>query len=122
MPEQKKITIPRDVVIVGSEFGGSVSTCRLTTAERDGLVLERGHGWDPKDYPREPGDAWIWDVDEPERQNGWIDLRILDEMWAAQGAGVGGGSLIYANVSIDAPPEAFDDGWPKGISTVELAP
>lgn len=114
--------MPRDVVIVGSGFGGSVSACRLAAAGRDVLVLERGREWDPKDYPREPGDAWIWDVDEPERQNGWIDLRILDEMWVAQGAGVGGGSLIYANVSIDAPPEAFDDGWPKGISAAELAP
>src|SRR5512132_2431399 len=41
----------------------------------------------PEVYPREPDDAWIWDEDEPESQNGWTDLRFLDDMWVAQGAG-----------------------------------
>ena len=111
-----------DAVIVGSGFGGAVSACRLAEAGRDVLVLERGREWAPEDYPREPGDAWIWDVDEPHRQNGWIDLRIMDDMWVVQGAGVGGGSLIYANISIDAPDEAFDDGWPAAIDAAELRP
>jgi cholesterol oxidase len=111
-----------DAVIVGSGFGGAVAACRLAEAGRDVLVLERGREWAPQDYPREPGDDWIWDVDEPHRQNGWIDLRIMDDMWVAQGAGVGGGSLIYANVSVDAPDGAFDDGWPAAINAQVLRP
>ena len=80
------------------------------------LVLERGRRWTPDTYPREPTDAWIWDQDRPEAQHGWIDLRFMDDMWVAQGAGVGGGSLIYANISIDAKPAAFAAGWPSEIS------
>jgi cholesterol oxidase len=111
-----------DVVVIGSGFGGAVAACRLAAAGRSVLVLERGRRWEPADYPRKPTDAWVWDVDEPERQNGWIDLRVLDQMWIAQGAGVGGGSLIYANVSIDAKPEVFWNGWPLEINGDVLKP
>jgi cholesterol oxidase len=111
-----------DYVIVGSGFGGAVAACRLAEAGRSVLVLERGRRWMPDDYPREPEDAWVWDQDEPQRQNGWIDLRFMDDMWIAQGAGVGGGSLIYANVSIDAKAAAFAAGWPSEITFAALAP
>jgi cholesterol oxidase len=111
-----------DAIIIGSGFGGAVHACRLTEAGLRVLVLERGRRWRPEDYPRSPDDAWIFDIDEPHRQNGWLDLRIFDDMWVAQGAGVGGGSLIYANVSIDAKPETLDTGWPAPISASELAP
>lgn len=111
-----------DVIIVGSGFGGSVHACRLAKAGRSVLVLERGRRWAPEDYPRTPDDAWIYDVDEPENQNGWLDLRMFDDMWVATGAGVGGGSLIYANVSIDAKPETLNTGWPSQINADVLAP
>ncbi len=111
-----------DAVVIGSGFGGAVAAARLSTAGRNVLVLERGRAWRPEDYPRDEDDAWIWDQDEPEKQNGWIDLRILDDMWVAQGAGVGGGSLIYANVSIDADPSVFASGWPSEISHDGLRP
>lgn len=112
----------RDVVIIGSGFGGAVAACRLAEAGRDVLVLERGRDWDPTEYPRDIDDAWIFDIDEPEDQNGWLDLRFLDQMWVAQGAGVGGGSLIYANVSVDAPRVAFASGWPSEINLDVLRP
>lgn len=111
-----------DVVVIGSGFGGAVAACRLSEAGREVVVLERGRDWLPDDYPRGVADAWIFDVDEPERQNGWLDLRILDDMWVAQGAGVGGGSLIYANVSINAPPQIFKSGWPSEITYNTLLP
>lgn len=37
-------------------------------------------------------------------------------MTVVQGAGVGGGSLIYANVSVEAEPFVFDEGWPPEIT------
>lgn len=111
-----------DVIIIGSGFGGAVHACRLAEAGLSVVVLERGRRWAPKDYPRAPDDAWIYDVDEPHKQNGWLDLRILDDMWVAQGAGVGGGSLIYANVSIDAKPQTLNVGWPSPINAATLAP
>lgn len=111
-----------DVIVVGSGFGGAVAAARLSEAGRSVLILERGRAWTPEEYPRVPGDAWIWDQKRPERHNGWIDLRILDDMWVAQGAGVGGGSLIYANVSIDADASVFASGWPSAISYDALKP
>lgn len=111
-----------DVVVIGSGFGGAVAACRLARAGRSVLVLERGRRWAAEDYPRDPGDAWVWDQDEPEHQNGWIDLRFMDDMWVAQGAGVGGGSLIYANVSIDAKPSSFTSNWPSEINYDVLKP
>ena len=62
-----------DVIVIGSGFGGAVTACRLAEGGMRVLVLERGRRWEPKDYPREPGDAWIWDQNKPERRNGWLD-------------------------------------------------
>lgn len=111
-----------DTVVIGSGFGGAVAACRLAEAGRSVVVLERGRRWTPEQYPRGPDDDWIYDIDEPQRQNGWIDMRFLDDMWVVQGAGVGGGSLIYANVSIDAPASVFESGWPSQITLEELQP
>jgi cholesterol oxidase len=111
-----------DVIVVGSGFGGAVTACRLAESGRKVLVLERGRRWQPEDYPRGAGDAWLWNHLEPEKHNGWIDLRVLDDMSVAQGAGVGGGSLIYANISVEAEPRAFAVGWPEEIDYDELRP
>ena len=111
-----------DTVIVGSGFGGAVAACRLASAGQRVLVLERGRRWTPDKFPRQPEDAWIWEQATPELLNGWIDLRLFDHMWVAMGAGVGGGSLIYANISIDAEPSAFESGWPSEITHDVLKP
>lgn len=110
------------VIVIGSGFGGAVTACRLAEKGMKVLVLERGRRWDPKDYPRGPGDAWIYDPDEPHKQNGWIDLRVFPDMVVVQGAGVGGGSLIYANVSVEPKKEIFNQGWPPEITYDELRP
>ncbi|MDE0538721.1 MAG: GMC family oxidoreductase [Rhodospirillales bacterium] len=111
-----------DVVIVGSGFGGAVMACRLAEAGRRVLVLERGREWTPETYPRGPGDAWVWDNDDPAKNNGWIDMRRFPDMTVVQGAAVGGGSLIYANVSIEAKPFVFETGWPSEITYDRLKP
>ena len=116
------MAIDFDIVVIGSGFGGAVTACRLAQAGRRVLVLERGREWKPEDYPRDPTDAWIWDDDEPAEQNGWIDLRRFDDMTVVQGAAVGGGSLIYANISVEAQPWVFDEGWPAGITYQALKP
>lgn len=111
-----------DVIVIGSGFGGAVTACRLAAAGRSVLVLERGREWRREDYPRTPGDAWIWDDACPEKCNGWIDLRRFGDMTVVQGAAVGGGSLIYANVSVEAEPFVFEAGWPAEITYAALRP
>ena len=59
---------------------------------------------------------WWWSNELPERWNGWLDLRVFKHMAVAQGAAVGGGSLIYANISAVPDKSVFDQGWPAEIT------
>ena len=102
-----------DVIVIGSGFGGAITGCRLAEAGFKVLILERGRRWDNTTYPREPEDAWVWNHDAPEKENGWVDLRVFPNMAVAQGAAVGGGSLIYASISVEAPKTVFERGWPQ---------
>jgi cholesterol oxidase len=87
-----------DAVIVGSGFGGSVTAYRLAEAGRRVRVLERGRAYPPGSFTRSPYRA---------RESFWDPRRGLTGMyhyWSFRGidalvsAGLGGGSLIYANV------------------------
>lgn len=111
-----------DAIVIGSGFGGAVSACRLAERGEKVLVLERGRRWHVDDYPRGPEDSWLWDERYPKQFNGWTDIQLFDDMAVARGAGVGGGSLIYAGVSVVPPKERFESGWPKAISLEELLP
>jgi len=111
-----------DAIVIGSGFGGAVTACRLAEAGLRVLVLERGRRWKSTTYPRQPGDPWVWDQENPAERNGWLDFRVQRGVCVALGAGVGGGSLIYANVVVDAQPWLFDTGWPSEISYSALQP
>jgi cholesterol oxidase len=111
-----------DALVVGSGFGGAVTACRLAAAGCKVIVLERGRRWTVADFPRKPDDQWIWDDANPVARHGWFDFRVFPNMSVVQGAGVGGGSLVYANVSILANPDTFDAGWPPEITYNGLKP
>ena len=111
-----------DVIVIGSGFGGAITGCRLAEAGFKVLILERGRRWDKDSYPRGPEGAWVWDHNAPEKENGWVDLRVFPNMAVAQGAAVGGGSLIYASISVEAPKPVFDNGWPQEVTYAELKP
>jgi cholesterol oxidase len=109
-----------DIVIVGSGFGGAVAACRLAPTGRRVVVLERGRDWSDPKTPQRLRD-YIYSSRMPHLLNGWLDLRVLDHMVVATGAGVGGGSLIYANVCVNAPDRVFCSGWPSEITAGEMA-
>lgn len=111
-----------DVIVVGSGFGGAVVACRLAESGARVLVLERGRRWTKDQYPRQPQDAWLFEHTQPQKHNGWLDLRFYKGMAVAQGAGVGGGSLCYSSVVIEANPMRFDQGWLPEITYGELVP
>jgi cholesterol oxidase len=111
-----------DVIVIGSGFGGAITARRLAEKGMRVLVLERGRRWEPEQYPRKPGDGWLFSNDRPARSNGWLDLRFFGRMIVAQACGVGGGSLAYSSVVIKPSPEVFNTGWPSEITYAELKP
>jgi cholesterol oxidase len=113
---------PFDVIVIGSGFGGAITARRLAEKGMRVLVLERGRRWEVDQYPRRPGDAWIFSHDQPARHNGWMDMRFFRRMAVAQAAGVGGGSLTYSSVAVEATPDVFAQGWPPEITYTELKP
>ena len=111
-----------DVIVVGSGFGGAIAAGRLAESGARVLVLERGRRWTKDEYPRKSTDSWIYNHNRPHKHNGWIDLRIFRKMTVVLSAGVGGGSLTYSSVVMEANPELFDSGWPPEITYNELRP
>jgi cholesterol oxidase len=111
-----------DVIIIGSGFGGAITARRLAERGLKVLVLERGRRWYPAMYPRKPTDPWVYSHRSPERHNGWLDMRFFKHMTVAQAAGVGGGSLTYSMVALEANPDVFTRGWPAEITYAELKP
>jgi len=111
-----------DVIVIGSGFGGAITGCRLAQKNKKVLILERGKEWTKDTYPRNIEDEWIWSNTSPEKYHGWTDLRTFKGMAVITGAGVGGGSLIYANVSAIPPKSVFQAGWPPEITYDEMQP
>ena len=89
-----------DVVVVGSGFGGSVSAYRLAAGGLSVCVLERGHPWPPNSFPRDPTRLArnLWDPDHG--LYGMFDVWSFRGLEGVVSSGLGGGSLIYANVLI----------------------
>ena len=116
------MSTPYDVIVIGSGFGGAIMARRMAERGMRVLVLERGRRWEPRDYPRKPGDPWIFSDALPARFNGWLDMRFFRGMTVAQAAGVGGGSLTYSSVAVEAGREVFAEGWPGEITYEELKP
>lgn len=98
-----------DFIVVGSGFGGSVSALRLAEKGYRVAVLEQGKRWLPEDFPRSNWNArkYLW---MPRLACYGIQrLTLLRDALVLSGTGVGGGSLVYAAVLLEPPPEAFDD-------------
>ena len=111
-----------DAVVIGSGFGGAVSALRLAEGGYRVVVLERGRRWKREDYPSISRKDWLWDEAHPDQTNGWFDIRLLGNIGTIAAAGVGGGSLHFANVVINAQEDFFKAGWPPEITFPVLAP
>ena len=87
-----------DYVIIGSGFGGSVSALRLTEKGYSVLVLEKGKRFEDKDFAKSNWQYWKYVWMPAIRAHGILQISILKGVMVLHGAGVGGGSLGYANV------------------------
>jgi cholesterol oxidase len=95
-----------DYVIVGSGFGGSVSAMRLTEKGYSVLVLERGKRYREQDFPRSNWIFWKFVWMPILRCFGIWEFTPMELGLALHGAGVGGGSLLYAGV-LEVPSDAM---------------
>ncbi|MEV6873193.1 GMC family oxidoreductase [Amycolatopsis sp. NPDC051128] len=119
-----------NAVVVGSGFGGSVTAYRLAEAGQSVVLLERGRPYPPGSFPRTPSQMSkaFWDPGG--------GLHGLFDVWSFRGfdsvvsSGLGGGSLIYANVLLrkdekwfvreDPLPGGGYETWP--VSRADLDP
>ncbi len=114
-----------DVVVVGSGFGGSVTALRVAQAGKSVLVLERGKDYSSLEFPREMKDvnSILWQHSKRIDSQGLFDIRFLSDVGVACASGVGGGSLVYANIHIRPDSSVFDSPrWPDEITLSSLAP
>ena len=109
------------MVIVGSGYGGSIAASRLARAGQQVCLLERGKEFQPGEYPDTLAEAsGQMQTDLPAHHigshTGLFDLRVNDDINVFLGCGLGGTSLINANVALRAEPRVFDDPrWPQAI-------
>jgi len=103
-----------DYIVVGSGFGGSVASLRLTEKGYSVITIEKGKRYDPDDFPKTN-----WNL----RKYLWLPifgffgiqkLTFNRKASILSGVGVGGGSLVYAN-TLFYPPDNFfaHDAWKK---------
>jgi cholesterol oxidase len=98
-----------DVLVVGSGFGGSVAALRLTEKGYRVGIVEAGRRWSAETLPKTS-----WDI----KKFLWMPalglkgiqrITLLKDVVVLSGAGVGGGSLVYANTLYEPPQKFFDD-------------
>ena len=96
-----------DHVIIGSGFGGSVSALRLTEKGYAVLVLERGKRFADQDFAKTNWLFWKYLWMPRLRSFGILQLSLFHNVLVLHGAGVGGGSLGYANVLMQPSDKMF---------------
>ncbi|MBF6421439.1 GMC family oxidoreductase [Nocardia farcinica] len=118
------MTFDYDVVVVGSGFGGSVTALRLTEKGYRVGVLEAGRRFADEEFAETSWDArkYLW---APALGCFGIQrLTLLKDTFIMAGAGVGGGSLVYANTLYEPPDKFYRDRQWAHITDwkAELAP
>ena len=103
-----------DFAVIGSGFGGSVAALRLSEKGYRVGVLEMGKRYRTEDFPRTN-----WNL----RKFLWMprlflygiqQLTLLRDVFILHGAGVGGGSLVYANTLLVPADEVFQEpSWAR---------
>ncbi len=98
-----------DVVVIGSGFGGSVAALRLTEKGYKVCVLEAGRRFSDKDFPKTSWRLRRFLFLPRLGLKGIQRIHVLPDVLVLAGAGVGGGSLVYANTLYKPPASYFED-------------
>jgi cholesterol oxidase len=101
-----------DWVVIGSGFGGSVAALRLREKGHRVAVLESGRRFADDELPRSTWDLRRYFYAPRLGMRGIFRLSTFRDVSVVSGAGVGGGSLGYANTLYRAPKRFYaDPGW-----------
>jgi cholesterol oxidase len=124
MAANTAVDVDVDVAVVGSGFGGSVAALRLTEKGYRVVVLEAGRRFRPEEFPTSSWDIrnFLW---APALGcTGIQRISMLRNVVVLSGAGVGGGSLVYANTLYRPHDEFYADPQWRHITDwcAELAP
>jgi cholesterol oxidase len=121
------------IVVIGSGYGGGITASRMARAGQEVCILERGKEFQPGDfdkdhnlikhgeYPDTEAEAMREvQLDLPKlhtgSRTGLYDMRVNDDISVFVGCGLGGTSLLNANVALEADPRVFQlPEWPKGL-------
>jgi cholesterol oxidase len=113
-----------DILVIGSGFGGSVTALRLAEKGYRVGVVEAGRRFGPNDFARTNWNLrrFLWMPGLGLR--GIQRLDLLRQVLILSGAGVGGGSLVYANTLLEPHDAFFEDPQWRDITDwkQELAP
>lgn len=110
-----------DVIVIGSGYGGGIAASRLSRAGKRVCLLERGREIQPGEYPNTMLAATEeLQVHDPDghigSRTGLFDLHVNAQQNVVVGCGLGGTSLINANVALEPEPGVFDDPrWPLAV-------
>ncbi len=97
-----------DFIVIGSGFGGSVTAMRLAEKGYSVLVLERGKRFRDSDFARTNWNVWKYLWLPVLRCFGIQQMSLLNGVMVFHGSGVGGGSLVYANVLAEPDAHTFE--------------
>ena len=107
-----------DAIVVGSGFGGSVMAYRLAEGGLCVCLLERGKAYPPGSFPRSPYRMRENFWDPGEGLYGLYDFWSFHRIHALVASGLGGGSLIYANVLLRKDEEWFvKEAWREAATS-----
>ena len=105
-----------DVVVIGSGFGGSVAALRLREKGYTVAVLEAGRRFEDRDFPKTSWRLRKFLFAPALGLYGIQRIHALPDVLILCGAGVGGGSLVYANTLYQPGDKYFDDPQWRSIT------
>jgi cholesterol oxidase len=110
-----------DVVVIGSGYGGSIAASRMARSGKKVCLLEKGKEFIAGEFPSTLlGASGEMHVAKPGKDigptNGLYEFVIGKDISVFKGCGLGGTSLVNANVSIEPEDRVFlDERWPSAI-------
>ena len=100
-------------VVVGSGYGGAITAARLAERGQPVALLERGREWKIGDFP-DTFKEIAGSIRKKSHPLGLIDYYLCKDIDILKGSGLGGTSLINANVALRPDVDLFEDRrWPK---------